>query len=36
MMKIGIIVTNAHVVQDADQVEVTFSDGLITSAILLD
>jgi 2-alkenal reductase len=26
------IVTNAHVVQDADQVEVTFSDGLITSA----
>jgi len=26
------IVTNAHVVQDADQLEVTFSDGLITSA----
>lgn len=31
----GIIVTNAHVIQDADEIEVTFSNGIILSAEII-
>tara|TARA_Y100000590_G_scaffold469371_1_gene656598 strand:- start:2048 stop:3484 length:1437 start_codon:yes stop_codon:yes gene_type:complete len=31
----GIIITNSHVIQDADEIEVTFSDGLVLPAELL-